>query len=114
MEGNPTRFKQVRGFPPIAYTSLMAFAAAIWPNRKGSSTGGVIKSAVVIIAISSVIRYTPASSFDPNPTRRFGSLFTGRDASNSFSPTGLIFAAQPQVLARLVNVCLPNKFLIII
>jgi hypothetical protein len=39
-----------------------------------------------------------------------GSLLFGRDESSSASPTGLSFAAQPQVFARLVSVGFFNKF----
>jgi hypothetical protein len=44
--GNPITFMAVRGFPPMAYTSLRELAAAICPKRKGSSTMGVMKSTV--------------------------------------------------------------------
>ena len=35
-----------RGLPPIAYTSLMAFVAAIFPKVNGSSTMGMKKSRI--------------------------------------------------------------------
>ena len=44
------------GRPPIAYTSLSAFAAATRPKSYGSSTMGVKKSVVSTSAISSVSR----------------------------------------------------------
>ncbi len=44
--GHATRFSAVSGRPPIAYTSLSAFVAAIRPQSYGSSTIGVKKSTV--------------------------------------------------------------------
>jgi hypothetical protein len=44
------------------------------------------------------------------PTITLGSSILGRDASSSASPTGLSFAAQPQVLAKLVRVDFRNIF----
>ena len=41
------------GSPPMAYTSLMALAAAICPYRKGSSTMGGKKSVVCTSAVFS-------------------------------------------------------------
>ena len=38
------------GVPPIAYTSESAFAAAMRPNSKGSSTIGMKKSVVATTA----------------------------------------------------------------
>jgi len=38
------------------HTSDKALAAPIWPNHHGSSTGGVMKSHVLMTAISSVRR----------------------------------------------------------
>ena len=52
----------VNGVPPIAYTSLSALAAAIFPNKTGSLTTGVKKSNVCTNANVSEILYTPASS----------------------------------------------------
>jgi|FLOH01.1.fsa_nt_gi hypothetical protein len=102
--GKPTRFRQVKGRPPMAYTSLRALAAAMRPKTTGSSTGGVMISAVCTKAVPASRRYTPASSPVSNPTNRFGSVVLGKPSSNLESPTGLTFAAQPQVLARLVSV----------
>jgi len=67
-----------------------------------------MKSAVVTTAISSVSRYTPASSLVSNPTSRFGSSIRGRSARSLPSPTGSILAAQPQVLERPVRVAFLN------
>ncbi|HCR18049.1 MAG TPA: hypothetical protein DIU35_11250, partial [Candidatus Latescibacteria bacterium] len=44
-----------------------------------------------------------------NPTSRFGSIFFGKRASNSPSPTGLTLAAQPHVLASPVRVLSLNR-----
>ncbi len=44
--GKHSRFKASAGRPPMAQTSERAFAAATWPNRKGSSTIGGKKSVV--------------------------------------------------------------------
>ena len=46
----------VIGLPPMAYTSLREFAAAICPKVNGSSTMGVMKSTVWMMARSSVRR----------------------------------------------------------
>ena len=48
-------FKATTGSPPIAQTSLRALAAAIIPKVYGSSTTGVKKSTVWIIAESLLI-----------------------------------------------------------
>ena len=50
------------GLPPIAYTSLIAFAEAMRPNSYGSSTIGIKKSVVDISADPSPKSYTAASS----------------------------------------------------
>jgi hypothetical protein len=80
----------------------------------GSSTGGVMKSAVVINAVSLFNRYTPASSLVSNPTIKFGSRCTGNPDRSASSPTGLNFAAQPQVFDKLVSVGFLNRCLIAI
>jgi hypothetical protein len=51
-----------------------------------------------------VSRYTPASSLVSKPTNRLGSSFFGSERNSSPSPTGSIFAAQPQVFDRLWSV----------
>ncbi len=68
--GHPNMAIAKRGSPPIAYTSLMALAAAIRPNEKGSSTMGIKKSVVLIIPVPSPKSYTAASSLLSLPTNR--------------------------------------------
>jgi hypothetical protein len=63
-----------------------------------------MKSAVATSACVSFRRYTPASSLVVNPTRTSGFPGTGKLSNNFDSPTGLSFAAQPQVFAKLVRV----------
>ena len=52
-KGQPNTAKAKMGFPPMAYTSLMALAAAICPNANASSTMGIKKSVVLIMAVFS-------------------------------------------------------------
>ena len=40
-----------KGLPPIAYTSLIALALAIFPKSAASSTMGIKKSVVLINAV---------------------------------------------------------------
>ena len=87
-----------------ALQSEMEFAADIWPNQYGSSTGGVIKSTVLIMAISSVRRYTAASSAVSIPTRRLGSSGGVSPSSASDRSVGPILAAHPQVRDKPINV----------
>ena len=54
--GNAAIDSANRTRPPIANTSLSAFAAAISPNVRGSSTSGGKKSSVPMIARSSLTR----------------------------------------------------------
>ena len=54
--GMPTSASAKIGRPPMAYTSEMAFVAAIRPKSNGSSTMGVKKSVVATIACSSFRR----------------------------------------------------------
>ena len=54
--GNAAIDSANRTRPPIANTSLSAFAAAIAPNVRASSTSGGKKSSVPMIARSSLIR----------------------------------------------------------
>jgi hypothetical protein len=72
-------------------------AAAICPNQWGSSTGGVMKSTVLITAASAERRYTAASSLVSNPTNRLGSLGMTSSFSASDRSAGPILAAHPQV-----------------
>ena len=82
--------------------SERAFAAAIWPNIYGSSTIGGKKSSVCIIATSSLILYTAASSpvSRPTSTRSFSNF--GSLPRIFASVPGPIFAAQPDALAYFV------------
>jgi hypothetical protein len=59
------------GFPPIAYTSDSAFAAATRPKSRGPSTIGVKKSVVSTSASSSDSLYT-------------GRVVRGRAATSTF------------------------------
>ena len=93
--GNPTMFSAVLGSPPIAYTSLKALAAAIWPKVYGSSTIGVKKSTVLTIARSSRRRNTPASSDVSVPTIMSGCSNGGRLCSTCIRSAAPSFAAQP-------------------
>ena len=49
-------FRAMIGMPPMAYTSLIELAAAIRPKMRGSSTTGVMKSAVETMARSSSMK----------------------------------------------------------
>jgi len=64
----------------------------------------VMKSMVLIMAISSESRYTEASSDVSKPTIRFGSSGGVRPESASDRTAGPILAAQPHVLASPVSV----------
>ncbi len=87
-------------------------AAAILPNQAGSSTGGMMKSAVLMTAVSGAMRQTAASSLVSNPTSRLGSC-TGQIAeSASDRSAGPIFAGQPQVRDMPVSVLLRNGFMV--
>jgi hypothetical protein len=55
--------------------SEIALVAAILPKLYASSTIGVKKSVVLIIAFPSPISNTAASSFESLPTRRFSKCF---------------------------------------
>src|SRR5467141_954072 len=103
LSGKPTIESAETGRPPIAYTSLNAFAAAICPNVCGSSTMGVKKSTVCTSAIPSPSRYTPASSLVSKPTSTFGSVGRGKRRKTESSNPGLSFAAQPAALTMAVS-----------
>ena len=66
--GHATMFKARNGVPPIAYTSDIAFVAAMRPQSYGSSTIGVKKSSVAMMARSSSSAQTAASSPVSTPT----------------------------------------------
>ena len=65
--GNAAIDSANRTRPPIANTSLIAFAAAISPKVRASSTSGGKKSTVPMIARSSLTRYAAASSGGCSP-----------------------------------------------
>src|SRR4030043_962988 len=96
-------FNATKGFPPIAYTSESELAAAIAPNQYGSSTMGVKKSVDKTTPISSVMRYTPASSALEESISTFLSVIIGSCPSTWNRSKGLNFEAQPEQLERLVN-----------
>src|SRR5512147_145247 len=73
------------------------------PNQYGSSTMGVKKSAVRTMAVSSEMRYTPASSAFADPTSTFGSDNCGKCPRTWDKSAGLNFAAQPAQLERCVS-----------
>ena len=50
--------RAITGFPPIAYTSDSAFAAAMAPYVCGSSTTGAKKSSVATTAVAALMRTT--------------------------------------------------------
>ena len=78
-------------------------AAAICPNIYGSSTIGVKKSTVCIIAISSVTLYIAASSDVSIPTIRFLSSNFGNLPRTWARVSGPILAAHPAVFVKLVS-----------
>src|SRR5690554_1319902 len=93
--GNITMFSALIGFPPIAYTSLKEFAAAICPNSYGSEQIGGKKSVVCIRAISSVSFHTPASSCVLISTRSLSCFVCVSPARASVNWSGGSFAEQP-------------------
>ena len=101
--GKQTTFNAITGFPPIAYTSLKAFAAAISPNFTGSSTTGVIISTVSIPTRDSSIFQVAASSPLLHDEIRDESFTTGRFLKIWSSSAGPILAAQPLVCASSVS-----------
>src|SRR5699024_3471978 len=88
----------------MAYTSLMAFAAATCPKSYGSSTIGVKKSVVWTIAVSSFNLYTPASSFVSSPTSTFGfGVLAGRLRNTFARSVGPILHPHPPLDDNEVN-----------
>ncbi len=61
--GQPNIAMAMSGCPPIAYMSLIALAAAMRPNVRGSSTIGIKKSVVEMMPVPSPKSITAASSF---------------------------------------------------
>ena len=85
--------------PPIAKTSDRAFAAAISPKVRGSSTIGGKKSSVPMTATPGATRWTAASSGGSRPAispvdrrRRWPAPETGERLGETSAPS---FAAQP-------------------
>ena len=102
--GKHTMFRAVTTRPPIANTSLSAFAAAICPNVYGSSTIGGKKSSVWIIAVSGDILYTAASSLLSYPTIRLSSaLRFGIIPSTLLSAPAPSFAVHPPPLQNSIS-----------
>ncbi len=64
LTGHPKIAIAMKGSPPMAYTSLIAFTDAIDPKVNGSSTIGMKKSVVLMTQVPSSISKTAASSFD--------------------------------------------------
>src|SRR3954447_23242699 len=81
--------------PPIANTSLHAFAAAIAPKSDGSSTSGGKKSVVETIATSSLSRYTAASSKGAKPISSAGSAVPASSFTSADRGEAPHFAAHP-------------------
>ena len=94
--GNAAIDRAKRTRPPIANTSLIAFAAAISPNVRASSTSGGKKSTVPMIARSSLTRYAAASSGGWRPAMSSaGAASAPRPASASDSMSAPSLAAHP-------------------
>ena len=72
--GQPKILKAITGVPPMAYTSLIEFAAAILPKSYGLSTMGVKKSVVLTKYWSFPISQIAASSPREFPTTNPNSL----------------------------------------
>jgi len=96
-------FNAIKGFPPIAKTSLREFAAAISPHFSGSSTIGVTKSTVSIPALFSSIVHIAASSPDAQLAINLSCEARGMFFNVCARSAGPILAAQPLVLDISVN-----------
>src|SRR5438477_10173599 len=68
--GKAATYSAMTTRPPIANTSEQALAAAMAPKSDGSSTSGGKKSVVDTTAVSSLTRYTAASSNGAKPTSK--------------------------------------------
>ena len=105
--GNAAIDRAKRTRPPIAKTSLNAFAAAISPNVRGSSTSGGKKSSVPMIARSSLTRYAAASSGGSRPAMRSPGPSSAASApspdSASANRSAPSLAAQPPQSVRSVR-----------
>ena len=101
--GKAATFTAIKTFPPMAYTSLHAFAAAIAPKSEGSSTRGGKKSVVLTKAISSLTLYTAASSKGAKPINKAGSIETGNSSTSPANKSLPHLAAQPPQLVHSVS-----------
>src|SRR4051794_26228340 len=96
--GKAEMFSASATAPPIANTSLHAFAAAMAPKSAGSSTSGGKKSVVETIATSSLTLYTAASSNGAKPTSNDRSAppsSPANDRTSSANGDAPHFAAHP-------------------
>ena len=94
--GQPRMATAIMGWPPMAYTSLMAFTAAICPKAKASSTMGMKKSVVLMMPVPSPRSKTAASSLLSCPTSRPGKLPAAPELCRICSSTaGAILQPQP-------------------
>ena len=96
-------FSAVRGVPPIAYTSEIAFAAAIRPKSYGSSTSGVKKSTVCTSARSALSANTAASSAVAGPTSTRGSPTAGSPSTIGSSSAAGSLQPQPAPCERALS-----------
>ncbi len=101
--GKPAIARAHSGSPPMAYTSEIAFVAAMRPKSKGSSTRGVKKSTVCTRAMSPVMLTTAASSKPVVPASTRGSVTAGRPCSTSASSAAGSLHAQPPPAAMPVS-----------
>src|SRR5688572_26025869 len=96
--------------PPMANTSLHAFAAAIAPKSAGSSTRGGKKSVVETKARPSARRRTAASSKGANPTSSPAEADRPPSISRTSADSGEPphFAAQPPHEVHSVSFSAPS------
>lgn len=95
--GKATMFRAIKGRPPMAKTSLRAFAADILPHALGESTTGVMKSRVRIPILFSSILQSAASSPQSHVVISLSSSGSGIPFKTFSRSPGPIFAAQPLV-----------------
>ena len=94
--GQPSMAMAIMGCPPMAYTSLMAFTEAIAPKSNGSSTIGMKKSVVLMMAVPLPRSNTAASSLVWLPTSREGKKLLSVDLLRMVSSTlGEILQPHP-------------------
>src|SRR5439155_17589994 len=104
--GQATRFSAVTGRPPMAYTSEKALAAPIRPQSKGSSTMGVKKSTVWMMARPSApgSANTAASSPVAGETSTSGGYSVGVRRPRTWARSlGASLHAQPAPWLYLVS-----------